>query len=213
MDKREIQIYLFDAFELAGHESECIDAVAPLYRPHAEDDVESRVERLASGLLMRHVFKVTRDDQVTVTNHGKPILLGGRPPYFNISNDQGLAALAVADEIVGIDVQTIGIADETVIRRFFPEEVRAEFCAAPKMEQPSVFARHWTKLEARLKALGTGLDADFRAHLDILDGWVTQTWTYEDTYMICCAARSPFRLSVHEFAYAGAGKLHLKQTA
>lgn len=202
-----LDLYLLDSRELVGHEDACRACVAPWYRPRPGDDEEDMVERLASGLLLRHVFGVTKDTQVAVASHGKPFLIGGRPPYFNISNDQGLCAMAVADDIVGVDVQTIEIADEPVMRRYFPTEVHEEFVAAPDEEKPVVFAWHWTRLESRLKCLGTGLDADFRHHPEILEGYFMRTERALDGYMVTCAARRPFEQRTRYLSYRGSGEL------
>ncbi|MFI1796278.1 4'-phosphopantetheinyl transferase family protein [Streptomyces sp. NPDC020379] len=89
--------------------------------------------------------------------HGRPAALGA-PFHFNLSHAGDLAFIAFADTPVGADVeqmQTAGFAAE-VARMLHPEE-RAELAALTAAELPTAFARCWTRKEAYLKGLGTGL--------------------------------------------------------
>lgn len=88
--------------------------------------------------------------------HGKPFLEGG--PEFNLSHSAGWAALAVtADTPVGIDIEKLRDMERDVARRFFsPAEVTALETLDPDSWQDGFF-RCWTRKEAVVKALGTGL--------------------------------------------------------
>ncbi|WP_063770619.1 4'-phosphopantetheinyl transferase family protein [Streptacidiphilus carbonis] len=89
--------------------------------------------------------------------HGRPVLAGEqRSLEFSLSHAGALVAIAVAAAPVGVDVETLPgpgtVAD--VASALHPAE-RAEIAAAA---DPAVaFARLWTRKEAYLKGLGTGL--------------------------------------------------------
>lgn len=92
--------------------------------------------------------------------HGKPELLE-KPRYrFNVSHSGGLAMYAVCDlHEVGIDIEQHREMDdlEGIASRYFaPEEVQAleQF---PAEQRAAAFFRCWSRKEAIVKAIGTGL--------------------------------------------------------
>ena len=94
--------------------------------------------------------------------HGKP-MLGGRLAgalEFNLSHSAGLALLAVSDEVeIGADVEEVSAMDDmepVAERHFAPEECEALF-SLPDAERLRGFYRLWTRKEAYIKAIGTGL--------------------------------------------------------
>jgi 4'-phosphopantetheinyl transferase len=92
---------------------------------------------------------------------GKP-QLAAAGPSFNLTHTGHLAFIAVAAEgSVGIDAEIIypEFAWESVARSFFaPVEVSAILKLAPELRARAFYAC-WTRKEAYLKALGTGLQA------------------------------------------------------
>ena len=56
----------------------------------------------------------------TYNEHGKPFIEGG--PYFSISHCKNGIAVAVNDEPIGIDIEHIRRADESLIERTMSEE-------------------------------------------------------------------------------------------
>ncbi|MEU6731728.1 4'-phosphopantetheinyl transferase superfamily protein [Streptomyces physcomitrii] len=90
---------------------------------------------------------------------GKPRLLGSPVPvHFSLSHSHGLVAIALAADPVGVDVQRVPGARtvERCLPSLHPAE-RAELTALPESERPDAFALLWTRKEAYLKGLGTGL--------------------------------------------------------
>jgi len=92
--------------------------------------------------------------------HGRPAL-DGLPdaPHFSLSHAGPLALIAVAADPVGADVEAppsresvLGLTDV-----LHPDE-QAEVAAA--QHSPEAFARLWTRKEAYLKGLGSGLGRD-----------------------------------------------------
>lgn len=82
------------------------------------------------------------------------------PLHFNLSHSDELMLLAVSrDSAMGIDVEATRPLDDIarVARRFFEPTETAALLALPAAEQIAAFYRCWTRKEAVLKAVGTGL--------------------------------------------------------
>lgn len=95
--------------------------------------------------------------------YGKPSLAGehaASPLRFNMSHSHEMALFAfVNDQEIGIDVEHLNreFEGEEIARRFFtPNEVRG-ILSAPPPERATAFFRCWTRKEAYIKALGSGL--------------------------------------------------------
>ncbi|MFD3482289.1 4'-phosphopantetheinyl transferase family protein [Streptomyces sp. NPDC058665] len=91
--------------------------------------------------------------------NGRPVLLGGPGGlYFSLSHGTGITLVAVADVPVGVDVESLPgrRTVELCLARLHPRE-REELLRVLRAELPLEFCRLWTRKEAYLKALGTGL--------------------------------------------------------
>lgn len=95
---------------------------------------------------------------LAVGPHGKPHCPGG--PQFNVSHsgDQILLAVHVCRP-VGVDVEHSrpDLDWRPIARRTLAPEILARLEALPEERGPDGFLGEWCRLEARLKALGTGL--------------------------------------------------------
>ena len=92
--------------------------------------------------------------------YGKPGLASEHVLRFNLSHSHEVALLAVAlDAELGVDVEHIraDFASEEIARRFFSRAEVEVFNALPREEQVAAFFRCWTRKEAYIKALGSGL--------------------------------------------------------
>lgn len=90
--------------------------------------------------------------------HGKPHCPGG--PEFNLSHSGDLVLLAFhAGRAVGVDVERNrpGLDWRPIARRSLPAERRQRLESLAATAQPRAFLLEWCRLEADLKALGTGL--------------------------------------------------------
>jgi 4'-phosphopantetheinyl transferase len=89
---------------------------------------------------------------------GKPFLEGGISLAFNLSHTGNVAALAVAERgDVGIDVELVRPLREPVAERFFSPAENQVLKEHADDQQEAAFYRCWTRKEAFIKALGTGL--------------------------------------------------------
>jgi 4'-phosphopantetheinyl transferase len=90
--------------------------------------------------------------------HGKPHLAGaGAGAHANLSHSSDLAAVAVADRPVGVDVQALTFATdpEAMSRRYYPAS-EAHYVAAARTAPGRLgrFVRLWTRKEACVKVAG-----------------------------------------------------------
>ena len=95
--------------------------------------------------------------------YGKPELSGASAvsgASFNLAHSGGLAAYAISRRRnLGIDVERIQAesAGEDIARRYFSAREAGDLQTLPPEEKVAAFFRCWTRKEAYLKALGTGL--------------------------------------------------------
>jgi 4'-phosphopantetheinyl transferase len=84
----------------------------------------------------------------------------GNQVEFNVSHSGGLALLAFArGHALGVDVEKIRqeIDTEALAHRFFSSYEQSQLTALPSSEKYPSFFRCWTRKEAYIKAVGTGL--------------------------------------------------------
>jgi 4'-phosphopantetheinyl transferase len=122
---------------------------------------------VARGLLRELLGKYLQQDPASLEfsygPHGKPALAGKNAPSglsFNLSHSFGLAVYAIArGRNLGIDVERIQpeSAGEDIARRFFSPREVSDLRALPAEARTEAFFLCWTRKEAYIKALGTGL--------------------------------------------------------
>lgn len=97
----------------------------------------------------------------------------GRPEWdvkgliFNLSHSGPLAACAIADRPLGLDVQAEGECRSALAERFFAPDERAFLAASP--DPDADFGMLWSLKESWIKALGTGLATPL-ASFSVLEG-------------------------------------------
>ena len=93
--------------------------------------------------------------------HGKPSftpsLLHSFTPYFSISHCKTGIAVAVADEPVGIDIESIRRADEELMERVLSNGER--LAVSGERDRDRAFTKLWTQKEAVVKMEGTGIQS------------------------------------------------------
>ena len=90
-------------------------------------------------------------DEWQYNEHGKPYLKNG--PYFNISHCKAGIAVAVDDQPIGIDIESIRHAESDLIERTMNAEEQKT------IRSDRDFTRLWTRKEAVVKAEGTGIES------------------------------------------------------
>ena len=98
--------------------------------------------------------------------HGKPFLADAQSRSgirFNVSKSHELALVAVAIlRDVGVDVERIRpVSDaEQIAQRYFSAEEQRDLESLPASQRNLAFLHLWTRKEALLKAIGTGLSME-----------------------------------------------------
>lgn len=94
--------------------------------------------------------------------HGRPALSGlSRSLHFSLSHGGDLILIGIADKPIGVDVEAEPDLEQVAdfARLMHPAE-RSELAETPLAQQVAAFTRLWTRKEAYLKGLGTGLGRD-----------------------------------------------------
>ncbi len=116
--------------------------------------------------------------------HGKPQVAGHPEVHFNLSHSGDVAAVAVAAVAVGIDIEA-------------PRRLRNRTALGRRLLGPDwsgsddELLKHWTRVEALLKAEGTGIGGGTRDALTRLgaDGWTVRDLMDVTPYLGAVAAR------------------------
>ena len=91
---------------------------------------------------------------------GKPVVKGAPQVHFNVSHSEQVVLYGLRlDHEIGVDIERIRPMDdlEGIARRFFsPAECR-DLLAIPEQHRTKAFFDCWTRKEAFIKFLGTGL--------------------------------------------------------
>lgn len=146
-----MEVYLLQLDTLRPRTAEALALLSPLRREKAERlrREDARLRSIGAGLLLRQF--VGPEDPL-IAPGGKPYCPGG--PEFSLTHSGDLAAIALGDVPVGLDAERIAPASEALCRRVLGE--RELSWLAGQGEEG--FAFLWTRKEAALKCLGTGVD-------------------------------------------------------
>lgn len=110
-----------------------------------------------------------KDIYFNYQSNKKPYLASHPWLCFNISHSEDFAVIAISINPVGIDIEYISKDfdfSEMIQEVFNHPEILAISCA---LEQKNAFFNLWTRKEAFVKALGKGIDDDFK-NIPCLDG-------------------------------------------
>ena len=111
-------------------------------------------------LLGRYTNRAPEALDFSYNPQGKPALKDAGSLEFNFTNSRDLALLCVARQTqLGIDLEHLGRhADYAgIVTRFFAEREVEELFSLPESQRHGAFLTGWTRKEAYIKALGTGL--------------------------------------------------------
>ena len=113
--------------------------------------------------LLRQHYDIEELPILQETPDGKPFLKDYPAIHFNLSHTRGVAACVVSRQPVGIDVERIRPLNNALARRVLTP---AEYQHVKSSAEPDIeFIHLWTKKEALLKLIGTGI----RAELDTVN--------------------------------------------
>lgn len=129
-----------------------------------------------AGLLLDNMLRKyglrERDMRYVESEHGKPALVGHPEIHFSLSHSGNLVACAIGEVPLGVDVQTIATARESLVNYTMSESEKAHLHTIEDMAgRNTYFTQLWTLKESYAKATGTGLTHDFPA-FEVVDGAV-----------------------------------------
>lgn len=123
-----------------------------------------RVRFIVSRIVLRRVLAryhgcAAADVPLAREPGGRPFLRGAEHLFFSLSHSGERALVAVADVVVGVDVERVRPVPraEGIARRVLHPETVATLGALPMSDYVRSFLDAWTQREAHVKAVGGGL--------------------------------------------------------
>ena len=111
---------------------------------------------MLTALLASTPYTLHSTPSFLYNEHGAPYLEDG--PYFSISHCKQGIVVAVSETPIGIDIEAIRPLNEGLVQKAMNPQEQAQIAAAANPEQE--FIRLWTRKEAYVKMLGTGIISD-----------------------------------------------------
>ena len=171
--------------------------MAPHYAARALNDdlpISTRREAAGVGALLRDVLGANEDVQLVRSSFGKPELADANAPSISISHAAGTVVLAVSEAArlsggpIGVDIESMDEVSPLAVSRMATTEERAWVdSAGNQQERCRRMCQVWTRIEAVLKAQGSGFLVD-PGKDGLPDGW-NVSFTEFDGSLISCAAR------------------------
>ena len=121
---------------------------------------EDRALCVGAGLLLADMLREAGvvDLAVEVGEKGKPFLLAEPSVHFNLAHAGTVAACAVSDAPVGVDVEAVAPLDKGLVSHCLTDAERAWL---EGQEEPGrAFTTLWTRKESYLKLKGCGLEVE-----------------------------------------------------
>ncbi|MBR5118780.1 MAG: 4'-phosphopantetheinyl transferase superfamily protein [Muribaculaceae bacterium] len=113
-----------------------------------------------------------RDMRYVEGEHGKLAFEQYPDLHFSLSHSGTLVACAVGDVALGVDVQTIVTARESLVNYIMSDNEKAKLQTLDEEARNAYFTQLWTLKESYAKATGKGLTHDFPAFEVASDGEV-----------------------------------------
>lgn len=150
--------------------------------------------RLLQEMLREQMSEaVTESLEFEIGEHGKPSLKGMPDVHFNISHCKHAVACAVDNVPVGIDIECRGRYSKGIAEYCLSEEELSWINHVPDgmsvgTQTDLRFTTLWTKKEALLKLLGTGITDDVKTILHEYEDKVVFETVTKDNY-VCTVAK------------------------
>jgi len=109
-------------------------------------------------ILGRYLAAAPESLVFSYSERGRPSLPGA-PFDFNLAHSEELALLALSPQPLGVDLELLrDVGDAAgIVQRFFSPAEAAAFARVPAGQRAQAFLNGWTRKEALLKAVGTGI--------------------------------------------------------
>ncbi|MBP5714962.1 MAG: 4'-phosphopantetheinyl transferase superfamily protein [Prevotella sp.] len=132
---------------------------------------------------LRETYGITENPVFEYNEHGKPSIVDHPDIYFNLSHCKEAAVCVISDHPVGVDVESIREYKESLVRYTMND---AEIREIESSDNPaSAFIRLWTKKEATMKRVGTGISNDMKNVIDTTTYHYTTVDRGQYIYTVC----------------------------
>lgn len=128
-------------------------------------------------------YGITDNPIFEYNEHGKPSIVGHPEIFFNLSHCKEAAVCAISDKPIGVDVECIREAKESLINYTMNEEEKQLISSSDNPS--SVFIRLWTMKEATSKLVGTGITNDVKTLVDTTKYKYTTVDKQRYIYTVC----------------------------
>lgn len=158
---------------------------------------------LCAGVLLRlslHMFSIEEWPVISIAPQGKPFLRDLPQIHFNLSHSGNYSACAISDVgELGIDVEGIAQAEDTLIRKVCTPHECKDILSLPLSKKYERFFQLWTVKESYLKLLGTGLslspellEVSFNPTVSLYSNGIRQPvcfeqWRFGDYWLTLCS--------------------------
>jgi len=141
-------------------------------------------------LIISERLNISPEDVVIIYDSNKKPYLQGNPLYFNISHTRDSFAIIISEQFrVGIDLEKVdrNIDFNPILRTSFSSRER-EFILELPDDLSNRFYLLWTRKEALLKAIGSGITSDL-SNIEVLmnDNFLNRLsfWNITDDSVFC----------------------------
>jgi len=165
------------------------------------------------NILSRYTGYTASEIQYTLNTHGKPGLINS-PFTFNLSHSHDLAIIVIgAGTEIGVDVEYIKPKPnwKKLAKRFFNTDEYSYLLQQAENHQLESFFQLWTRKEAFIKALGTGLSTPLKSFdsshaeqikIDDADNcWYQKDLTLDSAYKGCVVQNTKIK-KIRYYVYA-----------
>jgi len=136
-------------------------------------------------LLLRYalseVYNINETVEFTYADKGKPLLKCYPHIHFNLSHSKNVAACAVSNNELGVDVQYITNVKDALAKRVLTDNEYVAFKESLSPEE--FFCEVWTIKESYLKKTGQGITTELR---DISVDSISDIMIYRSESYFCC---------------------------
>lgn len=202
-----VDIYIINTSTVEDETERVLPMIAPHYaRKYEKAKVTNvKLQELCAGFLLYKCLGINRDEQLTISEHGKPSLNVQsieKRTQFSLSHSDHYVILAVSDTPVGVDIERADRVTLPILKRVLPSVYYEKL--EKKMFPPEIgfenddqlmYAKYWTSVEAILKATGTGFITDPRNNPNLMDEWYLKSSVLEKHFVMSCASRTPFSIN------------------
>ena len=157
-------------------------------------DIDQKLSMYSELINKYKIYKELKllDNEITFSTNqkGKPFLLNHSNFQFNISHTRNALVVAFSNEEVGIDIESIKLFDMQIANRFFTS-AEQDYIISHK-DQNYAFYDIWTKKEAYIKYIGTGLSTPLNS-FNVLDNSINSmfhTYTINNYIVSLCMNES-----------------------